>query len=436
MKNKLAILGGNRAVTIKEKDAFTWPQFKEEEYRAVKRVMSMPNYTFYEEAYLLEQEIKRNLGTSYALPQINGTSSIHSALFALGIKPGDEVIVPSFTYWATVMPVLLCNATPVFAESDPNTLNIDPEDIERKVTPETKALIVVHLCGLPCEMDEIMRIARKYKLKVVEDCAHCDDAEYKGRKIGTIGDISCFSYQATKLIPGIEGGMMVTNNREYYERAVALGHYERLPGLPEDSNYKKYQHTGFGYKYRIHPLAAAIIRQQLKKHVQLNKQREENLKYLNQELDKIKGLETIKTPDYMIRNFYCYRIKYEPEELGEIEIVKFIAALQAEGLEIGKERYVLMHQQPVFKENNAKCPWFRKMKVIPDPISLPITEKLYERLLSLPTFPQASKKLVKQYIEGFKKVVENADELKRIKTATITDNPDMDWSKMQMPVIR
>jgi len=285
MNNKLAILGGHKSVTLNEPEAFAWPRYEKEDFDAVKRVMAMLDYSFYEEAYLLERDIKEFLGAEYALPHINGTAAIHSALFALGIGPGDEVIVPSLTYWATVMPVLACNGIPVFAESDPQTLNIDPEDFKRKITSKTKAVVIVHLCGLPCEMDEIMGIAREHNIKVVEDCAHCHDAEFKGKKTGTIGDISCFSYQATKLVPGIEGGMLVTNNREYFERAVALGHYERLPGLPKDSKYRKYQHTCFGYKYRMHPLSAAILRIQLKKFDKLSNRRNANLNFLDLELD-------------------------------------------------------------------------------------------------------------------------------------------------------
>ncbi len=436
MNNKPAILGGLKSVTTDEPEAFSWPQFDNEEFESVRRVMSMPDYGFYQEAYLLESDIREFFGVERALAHINGTAAIHSALFAVGVGPGDEVIVPSFTYWASVMPVLACNGTPVFAESDPKTLNIDPKSIEKLITPKTKAIVIVHLCGLPCEMDEIMSLARKHNIKVVEDCAHCHDAEYKGRKVGTIGDIGCFSYQATKLMPGIEGGMMITNNREYYERAVALGHYERLPGLPDDSCYKKYRHTCFGYKYRLHPLSAAILLPQLKKYKLLNKQREENLELLNSELDKIKGVEVIKSPDDIKRNFYCYRLKYNPEVLGGLEIEKFIAALQAEGLDIGKERYVLMHQQPAFNETNTRFPWTMEDKVIQKPVSLPATEQLYGQLLSLPTFPQASKKLVLEYVEGFKKVVGNAALLSEIETVSLADNPDMDWSKMQMPKVR
>lgn len=433
--NKLAILGGPKIIDVSEKDAFAWPKFEREEIDLVTKVMSMPDYTFYEEAYLLEQEIKDFFGVSYALAHSNGTAAIHSALFALRIGPDDEVIVPSYTYWASVMPVLSCNARPVFAESDRKTLNIDPIDVEKKITSRTKAIIVVHLCGMPCEMDEIMRIARKNNLKVIEDCAHCHDAEYKGRKTGTIGDIGCFSYQATKLLPGIEGGMMVTNNRDYYERAVALGHYERLPGLPQDSAYWKYQNTCFGYKYRIHPLSAAILRSQLRKYELLNQERNENLKFLDAELEKIKGVEVIKTPAYVKRNYYCYRLKYKPEEADNLEIDKLIAALQAEGLEVGKERYVLMHRQILFNEPNEVFPWVFKNPVISE-ISLPVTEKLYDQVLSLPAFQNSPKELVMKYVEGFKKVLGQAVVLKKIETAVVTDNPDMDWLKMQMPKVR
>ena len=138
----------------------------------------------------------------------------------------------------------------------------------------------------------------------------------------------------------------------------------------------------------------------------------------------------------MKRNYYCYRVKYKPEQLDGLEIEKFITALQAEGLEIGKERYVLMHRQPAFNEPNTGFPWTKKDKIIPEPVSLPVTEKLYGQLLSLPTFPQASEKLVMQYVEGFRKVSENATLLKDIETGNIEDKPDMDWSKMQMPKVR
>ena len=437
MGEKLAINRGEKAVTLDQTEALKWPQFGDEDFEAVKRVMQMPNYSFYEEAYRFEEEFKNYSGSKYVLAHNNGTSAIHSALFALGIGPGDEVITPSLTFWASTMQILSCNAIPVFAEVDPETLNIDLQDFEKKITPQTKAIVVVHLCGLPCAMDEIMDIAQKYNIKVIEDAAHAHGAEYKDKKIGTIGDIGCFSFQATKLLPAIEGGLLITDNREYYERAVALGHYERLPGLPEDSRYRKFSHTCFGYKYRIHPLAAAIIRVQLKHLDERNKQRNENHEYLDSALRKIKGIETIKSPPDVKRTYYCYRIKYKSEQLGGLEREKFIAALQAEGVEVTTERYELLHLQPIFQEADMwgkGCPWscqHVKRKVIYSQGDLPVTEKLHQELLALPTFPQAKKDLLDQYINAFEKVVENVDKVRKIKVTKIEKKPDMDWSKMQ-----
>ena len=438
MSNKLAANGGKKAVTLDQTEALRWPLWGEEDYKAVERVMQLPDYSFYEEAYRFEKEFKDYSGAEYVLAHNNGTSAIHSALFALGIGPGDEVITPSLTFWASAMQVLACNAVPKFAEIDPQTLNLDPRDLEKKITPRTKAVVAVHLSGLPCEMDEIMQIARRHGVKVIEDASHAHGAEYRGKKIGTIGDVGCFSLQATKLLPAIEGGLLLTNDREYYERALALGHYERLPGLPESSRYRKYAHTCFGYKYRIHPLAAAIARVQLRELDDRNRQRASIYEYLGSELDKIPGLETIKTPAGVKRAYYWYRIKYKSEELGGLEREKFIAALQAEGVEVSAEKYELLHLQPIFREGEAwgrGCPWScphagpDKAPRPPEP--LPVSEKLHHQLLVLPSFFQAGKELLDQYIRAFRKVAENADEAKKISTASLEKKPDMDWASMQ-----
>ena len=389
MIEKLAIDGGEKAITLDQTEANKWPPLGEEEFAAVKRVMQMPD--FYEEAYTLEEEFKDYIGSRYALAHNNGTAAIHAAFFALGIGPGDEVITPSYTYWATCMPILTWGGIPVFAEVDPETCNIDPEDIKRRITSRTKAIIVVHLWGLPCEMDEIMEIARRYNLKVIEDAAHAHGAEYKGKKVGAIGDIGCFSFQASKLMVGIEGGMLVTNNQGYYERAMALGHYRRLNNLPSESFYRKYYATCFGFKYRIHPLAAAIARVQLKHLDERNKKRNENIEYLDAKLDDLPGIRTFKTPSYMKRVYYQHEIVLEEEKL-RVSKEKVIEALRAEGAEVSGERYPLQHQQPIYKEKNI-------------PVEhLPVTERIRDKILSLPTFPQADFDLLDQYAEAFRKV--------------------------------
>ena len=200
---------------------------------------------------------------------MNGTAALDAALFVLGIKQGDEVICPSYTYWATAMPAVTLGAKVVFCEVDPKSLNMDPEDFRKKITPMTKAVIPVHLWGLPCEMDEIIAVARENKIAVIEDACHTHGAEYKGKKMGTLGDFGIFSFQASKNLPGGEGGMLITDNENYYYQAVTLGHYRRAADLPE--NYSKYQHTCLGFKHRMSPLHAAITRVQLKTLEKKNK---------------------------------------------------------------------------------------------------------------------------------------------------------------------
>lgn len=413
----LALNGGERAVTLNDKEASRWPIITEEEVNAVTDLLKRDEISFSEEPYKFEEEFSRYLRSKYALMCNNGTAAIHSAFFAAGVGPGDEVIAPSLTFWATVMPILSCNAVPVFCEVDPETCCIDPEDVERRITPQTKAIIVVHLFGMPAEMDEMMDIARDHDIVVIEDASHAHGAEYKGRKIGSIGDMGCFSLQASKMMVAGEGGVLVTNNREYYERAVALGHYERLPNLPSDSKYRKHHMAHFGYKYRIHPLAAAIARVQLKYLDERNKERNANMEYLSLNLKDMKGIEIFDTPPYAKRTYWQYEIRYCSDELKGLPRSKFIEALRAEGVRISPERYEPLHLQPIFEERNIHgrgCPFdcpHVKRKIVYEEADLPITEKLQRRLLALPAFPRAKRELLDQYVEAFKKVTMNFEEL-------------------------
>ena len=402
-KQILAINGGKKEITLEQEEALRWPLMGEEEKNAVLEVIDMGSgeagIGWYTEAYRFEEEFGKYLDAKYALAHNNGTAAIHAALFAIDIRPGDEVITPSYTYWASCMPILCWGGVPVFVEVDPKSATIDPNDIEKKITPKTKAIIVVHLWGMPCEMDGIMEIAGRHKLKVIEDAAQSQGAEYRGKKVGTIGDIGFFSFQASKNLPAIEGGMLVTDNREYYERAIALGHYERLKDLPETSQYRKYFATCFGYKYRIYPLAAAIGRVQLKYLDERNKRRNENIEYLNNHLKELEGIEVFETPSYISRIYYQYEIIYHEETIG-ISKDRFVKALQAEGAKVKDERYPLQHNQPIYKEKGMDVPDF-----------LPVSEELRDKIIALPTFPNAKRELLDQYIEAFKKVILNKDEL-------------------------
>ena len=399
----LAINGGEKAVNIDQDDALLWPLVTDEDKAKVLEVLEMSagvaGEGWYGEAYKFEEEVAEYLGIRYALAHNSGTSAIHAALFAIGLTPGDEVIVPSYTFWATCMPVLCCGAIPVFAEVDPKSATIDPRDIETKVTSRTKAIIVVHLWGRPCEMEATQDVADKHNLKIIEDAAQAHGAEYRDSKVGTIGDIGCFSFQSSKNLPTIEGGILVTNEEEYYERAIALGHYERIKTLPDNSVYRKYEATCLGHKHRMHPLSAALGRVQLKHLDQRNEIRSANIEYVNDRLRGLPGIDVFDTPSHMKRIYYQYEIVYNDAE-ATIDKHRFVQALQAEGVRAGGERYPLQHQQPVYKERGLN-----------PPDSMPVSEKLRDSIIALPTFPRATRPLLDQYVEAFKKVAANTDEL-------------------------
>lgn len=200
---------------------------------------------------LFAQKFSEYIGSKYATTVANGTLALHLALLALGIGEGDEVIVPTFTYIASANAVRYTGAKVVFADSVADTWQIDPEDIERKITSKTKAIMPVHLYGHPCDMDAIMKIAKEYRLFVIEDCAEAIGSEYKGKKVGSFGDIAAFSFFGNKTITCGEGGMVMTNDKVLFERACHL----KGQGL---ASHREYWHDIIGYNYRMTNIAAAI----------------------------------------------------------------------------------------------------------------------------------------------------------------------------------
>ncbi|ADR19860.1 DegT/DnrJ/EryC1/StrS family aminotransferase [Calditerrivibrio nitroreducens] len=198
-----------------------------------------------------EEKFAKYVGTRYALTTSNGTTALHLALVSLGIKEGDEVIVPDLTFIATANAVAYTGAKPVFADIDPETWCIDPDDIKKKITSKTKAIIPVHLYGHPADMDPIMEIAEKYGLFVIEDCAEAHGAEYKGKKVGSIGHCGVFSFYGNKIITTGEGGIITTNDEKLYEKAKFL----RDHAMSKD---KRYWHTEVGYNYRMTNIQAAL----------------------------------------------------------------------------------------------------------------------------------------------------------------------------------
>ena len=329
------------------------------------------------------------------------------------------------------MPVLNVGAIPVFADVDPETMCIDPADVERKITPRTRAIVVMHSGGMPCEMDAMLEIARRHDLRVVEDASHSHGALYRGRHTGTFGDVAAFSLQTSKLCPAGEGGLLVTDDEAIFRRATALGHYERLgrrsgpadghgEGAIEDE-YDRFQHTSFGFKYRISPLHAAVGRVSLAKLDARNKRRNEGVQHLYEELSELPALTPPSIPDYIQRVYLSNaRIKYDAAELGGLPIERFVQALRAEGARVSGGTEMRhrggLHTQPMFVEHahwafqhpaNAASVAHTRY----GPGTLPVTDSPPRDRITLPAFPRPTPELLDQYVGAFRKVVEHAADL-------------------------
>ena len=241
---------------------------EEDDIQAVVDVLRSDYLTTGPKIAEFEKMVADYVGAKYAVAISNGTSALHAACFAAGIQPGDEVITTPLTFAASSNCVLYCGGTPVFADVDPKTYNIDPEDIRRKITDKTKAIIAVHLAGQPCDMDEIHKIAKEHDLIVIEDGAHALGSVYKGKKVGTLSDMTTFSFHPVKPITTGEGGMIVTDNEEFYQKMMLF----RSHGITRDENLMTrndgpwfYQQLDLGYNYRITDIQCALGCSQMKK---------------------------------------------------------------------------------------------------------------------------------------------------------------------------
>jgi len=266
----LAVKGGPKTVTFPsaELSALTrWPRYGDAEKKRLHELID--SHGFYQELPLFENEWKEYTHSAFVKAHMNGSSALTSMYFALDLPPGSEIMVPSYTFFSACLAMRFFGLVPVFIDIDPKTACFDLEDAKRKLTPQTKAVEAMHSWGLPCEMDLIGDWAKEKGLILLEDAAHAHGASMQGRKMGTWGAMGICSFQTSKVLPAIEGGMGMYQTRQHYERAAAFGHYEDPEKFPADSPVRAYEGTGFGQKYRMHPLAAAVARQQLKGLIRL-----------------------------------------------------------------------------------------------------------------------------------------------------------------------
>lgn len=415
MNNQLAILGGEKSFQ-KKNSTLRVTTLPEKAYATVKELMDKDEISTSPIVEAFEKRFAEYIGVKYGLCVCNGTTSIQAGLFAVGVKPGDEVIVPSFTFWASAGPIIALGAIPRFADIDLDTHEVSAASIEKLINKKTKAIIVVHVWGNPCDMDAIMAVANKHGVKVVEDCSHAHGATYKGKKVGSFGAVGCFSMQGSKVLSAGEGGILVTNHRECFERAVAMGHYERCKALGEDSEYSRYALTGFGFKHRIHPLAVAIADANMDRLDELNEARYQNARRLEELLSDLPFIRFQKEYDGAQKVFAYHYAQYIPEALSGLRLKTFLKAVAAEGVNCGSCGYGKLHMAPLYTKDGTFADDYPF--VTPDyPTDLAESDLPNTKILSQSAFmiagrlEQATEEDLQALARAYHKVAENVEAL-------------------------
>ena len=362
-----------------------------------------------------EQKFAQLAGTRHALAMNSGTATLHSAYFAVGVSPGSEVIVPSYTFFASAAPILQCGATPVFCDVDAATLTADPEDVERRITPRTRAICVVHMWGNPAALDRLVEIARRHDVALIEDCSHAHGATYHGKPVGGWGDIGCFSLQGAKAVSGGEAGVAVTDDPVLFDRMLLLGHYGRLK-QGQAANTFETDYLSLGVKYRPHLYAVLLALGSLSRLAELNRRRRRNYEILTAALADCLAVQPIPTTPGAVRGgFLEYVLRYDPAQAGGLSRQAFIRAAAAEGVPIAAERYAsignhghMLHESPIFTDPGLSMRPEGDRGGSANDLKLPVTSALEGRLLTLPPFTKVSERFVRECAWALRKVADGA----------------------------
>jgi dTDP-4-amino-4,6-dideoxygalactose transaminase len=418
---KLAITGGK---PVRKKPFLSWPIFTRKEAQGLQKVLKSHNWGGYpfpnKIAHAFAQKFAKFHGAKYGLAVANGTIAIEIALKAAGIKPGDEVIVPAYTWEGTAGPILLLNAVPVFVDVDSANYCLDARLIETAITPKTRAILPVHLAMRFADMDEICRIARAHNLVVIEDCAHAHGGKWRNKGAGAMGDLGCFSFQSSKLMTAGEGGAVTTSNLEFYERAQSYMNCGRASGTDQ------FKQRMIGFNYRITELQAVILEAQLERLPKQAKVRQANMEHLEKRLRGTPGLDFLKRDPRQTRvAAYQYVFKYSPEHFGGIPRAAFLGALQMEGVPCDGLFYEPLYRSALFPVDPNEWPalsWGRAEPVnLRDLYHCPVSERAaYEESVWLPHHIfLGSKKDTDNIADAVVKVCSNIEELRGLKHPAI-----------------
>jgi dTDP-4-amino-4,6-dideoxygalactose transaminase len=347
---------------------------KSEIERAILRVIDNTDFILGKEVELFEKEFASFSEAKYGIGVASGTDALHLSLFALGIGSGDEVITAANTFVATVLAISYVGARPVLVDINPDNYNLDVSLLKKAITKRTKAIIPVHLFGQPADMDSIMKIARRYNLKVIEDACQAHGAEYKGRRVGSIGDIGCFSFYPGKNLGAYgDGGMVLTNDEKIAQKIKMLRNY---------GSRTKYYHEFKGFNSRLDTIQAAILRVKLKR---LDKWIEERRKHAKKYNDLLKGMEVVtpKEEDYAKHAYHLYVIRVKERD-------RLLEYLKSKRIFAGIHYPVPIHLLDAYRDLGYKRGDF------------PVTEQITEEIISLPMYPELSEDKIRFVVRSIK----------------------------------
>lgn len=344
-----ALHGGARTVT---RD-FPWPIQDASDLDAVADALRSgkwgdPNCT--DRVAEFEREFAAWCGAKHALAVVNGSVALRIALIASGVRPGDEVIVPPYTFIATASIVVEANCVPVFVDLDPDTYNLDPDLVEQAITPRTRAVIPVHFGGQACDMDRFTALCRQRGLSLIEDACHGHGAEYRGRKLGTLGDAGCFSFQSSKNLTSGEGGLITTNDDTRFDLMNSFRNVGRVKGG------QWYEHHNAGCNYRLGTLQAALLSTQLRRLDAQTRVRDENGRYLSELLGRIEGIRPLtRGHGETLHSYHLFVFRYDRNAFGGLPKAEFARLLAAEGVPAFMGYPKPLYQQPLFQEKRFAC---------------------------------------------------------------------------------
>jgi dTDP-4-amino-4,6-dideoxygalactose transaminase len=380
-------------------------QYGKEEEEAVLKVLRNNAPTSGDECIAFEKMYAEYSGAKYARVCSNGTTALFLSMIGIGIKPGDRVLTSPVTWIATAAAPATLGAEVDFVDIDPITYNLDANQLEDRLTPNTKAVLPVHLYGQACEMDEIMTLSQKHNFAVVEDAAHAIGAEYKGRKVGTIGATGCFSFHEQKNISTLgEGGIILTNDKDIYERiSLYRSHCTRVHG--NSTKYCKLDEKQFpvgkkfwwqdfddcGYNFRMTDIQAAVGIEQLKKVDMLNQRRIDNAAFMTEHLKEIPGLTLPTVLPHNKHVFHLYPVMVDPKEFGMTKEDLIYDLLHKYGIKVGFH-YIPLHYSTAFKNRGFKKGQF------------PNAEKLGDQLITLPINPRQTPEALEYLVKSIKAV--------------------------------